>query len=892
MKRLLALAMAASLSIGTATTSFAASVFVDIDTVPWAGAADIMDQAYEYGLLNGFLVDGKRYAKPNANLSYSEALQLAYSVMKVYTKTDVSEAVQTKWTQIMDAYDVPSWAYPAVAYCLENEFIPTTDLSKLKNGTEATTYKITREEVGVLFGKVLASIYGASTATSLTNTDADQISAASIPYLALLSEKGVMVGDANGSFRPSDKLNRAEVSKITVTTYELLSDAPPQEETSGTIYATVQDVETLSNGDVFMSLITENRVDKNLLVSKSASTVMHNGETVSLANIGVGDAVTVTYAGNDAKSVVITYSKNGINIKNTYALSSITTSKITVLQGTTSIAYTLADDVEVYLSGSSSSVSTLSTASASTDYTVTLTFNSDGEVTKVEAIKSSNNPLLGDLTYLSDSEIAITIGTKEYEYDITSGNLTVKKDDSSYSFSTLKSNYKKINYMVELELDDDGEVVSIEITFMEDETNGVLTYMTSSRLELTANGEVYNYTMDTSECEVTINGVSSSISELSGVYDETQYLTTLVLDRDDYVIEIHSVEKNMGYTGGELKSLSASIITIYDDGKTLTYDLSSPTVIIDGQTISLTDFRSYYSDYSYEVELDFDSDGKVVAITGTNLDATKGTLKNVEPSKDQIQITIGGINYTYDVKSSATIKIDGSSSDLDDLDEAYEDAAWSGKTISVTVAVNSSGEVTSITAVTSSTTSSVEEVIIGEYVSSTSTSVTIATAGANQTYSISYSDIADSIYIEGKSKESYLLLNHFEDYEDGRFSDQILMIELEMDKYGDVLSIDAILEDEKDTQGTLITVSGRYDKIEIKGTNSTNSVWTVADDMEYTVNWEDFSTSVYNPSHYAEDLYGLEDLLEDVTEDRNSITVKLSVDRYNEVYEIDVTILD
>ncbi|MFI3175018.1 MAG: S-layer homology domain-containing protein [Bacillota bacterium] len=892
MKQSLALGMATALSVGTATTSFATSVFVDIDTVPWAGAADIVNQAYEYGLLNGSLYEGERYARPRADLSYCEAVQLAYSVMKVYTRADVSDAIVTKWTQIMSAYELPTWAYPAVAYCLENEFLPATELTKLKDGTEATTYKITREEVGVLFGKLLTSIYGNSSMTSLPYSDASGISSASVPYLALLNEKQIMVGDANGSFRPDAKLNRAEVSVITVFTYELLSEAPPQEETSGTLYATVQSVEALSNGDVFISLITENRVDKNLLVSKSTSTVTYNGEAVSLSSIGVGDSVIVGYSGNDAKSVVITNSKVGIDIQSTYVLSSITSSTITVLEGTTSSSYTLADGATIYISGSASTTSALSTAANSSEYSVTLTFDSNGKVTKVEAVKSANNPLAGDLTYLSDSEIAITIGMKEYEYPVTSGDLAVTKDGASYSFSTLKSDYKNVNYMVDLELNDDGEVEAIKITFMEDETNGILSFMTSTRLELTANDETYKYTMDTSECEVTINGKSSSIADLLAVYDEKQFLTSLTLDRDDYVIAIDSVEKNMGYAGGELKSITSSTVTIYDDGKTLSYDLNSPTITIDGQTISSTDFRSYYSEYSYEVELEFDSSGKVIAITGTNLEATKGTLKNVEPTKDEIQITIAGINYTYDVSSSATIKIDGTTSDLDDLDEAYEDASWSGKTIAVTVALNSSGEVTSITAVTSASTTSVEETINGEYVSSTANTVTITSAGEDQTYTISYSEISDSIYIEGKSSQSYLLFNHFEDYENDLFDGEILVIELEIDKYGDVISIDAILEVEKNTQGTLIAVSGRYDKIEIKGTNSTNSIWTVADDMEYTVNWEDFSTSQYNESHYSEDSYGLEDLLEDVTEDRNTITVKLTANNNGEIDQIDVTIVD
>ena len=92
-------------------------------------AAQYIDEAYNLGLMAGYVENGQRYCKPNNNVTYCEAVQLMYAIMSSYTGTSVSSSVVTKWTSTMVSANIPSWAYNAVAYALENSILSTKDIS-------------------------------------------------------------------------------------------------------------------------------------------------------------------------------------------------------------------------------------------------------------------------------------------------------------------------------------------------------------------------------------------------------------------------------------------------------------------------------------------------------------------------------------------------------------------------------------------------------------------------------------------------------------------------------------------------------------------------------------------------------------------------------------------
>ena len=196
-KQILTLATTASLLMGSISVpAYAATTFVDINTVTWSGFKPFLNQAAELGLMSGYEENGKRYCKPRNNVTYCEAVQLMYSIMKAYTKQDVNDATVTKWKPVISAYNIPTWAYKATAYGLENSILTTAELNKLQGGTKAAN----REDVGVIFGKAMDTVkgYDVKSGATLGYADKDAISAvaALCEAAAYYKMKGMTLWDA------------------------------------------------------------------------------------------------------------------------------------------------------------------------------------------------------------------------------------------------------------------------------------------------------------------------------------------------------------------------------------------------------------------------------------------------------------------------------------------------------------------------------------------------------------------------------------------------------------------------------------------------------------------------------------------------------------------------
>ncbi|MBM6830231.1 S-layer homology domain-containing protein [Anaerotignum lactatifermentans] len=701
MKKIITFATTAALLLGSTGVTAFGSTFADIDTVPWPGAATFLDQAASLGLMSGYTEDGKKYCKPRNPVTYCEATQLMYSIMKTYTKQDVTSTTITKWTPIMQAYKIPTWAYNAVAYALENGILITNDLSEFMSGT--TQKNAPREKVGVIFGKALGKIYTVDTSAKLTYKDAASITASAAPYLDLLYDKNIMVGDDMGNFNPKVNINRAEMAVLSVKTYNTLTSSgsqtqQPETPSSGTVSCTVVSASLLSSGELFLSLKTSSGSGLNLFAASSIKPT-YNGETVSLSDIGKDDTLSVTYSGDQIKSLTITKSAGGIGSSQSYdEIKKISSTKIYVLNGSKEYNFYLDDDVKVTIDGSSSTLKKL-TDGLDDDkvYSVKLRLDKDEYVIQIDATENNNNPRTGTLTYLDSDELTIKAGSKEYDYDLADDDITVS-GGSSMTFSKLKRDYEDYNYNVTLTLNSSNKVTKITINSAEDEENGILTYINSNRLTIKAGSKEYDYRID-EDVKVTIDGKSGSLSTLKDNYKSVSYRVSLTLDRDDYVTKIEATKDEESVSEGTLTYMSSSYIKIEDkDEKEYKYDVLDDTddidVTIDGKSFSYDQLRDRYKDSTYEVELTFKS-GEVSKIKATNKDATKGELRDIDLDDETIIIRVDSRNKTYDLASDVTVTIDGSSSSLSKLDREFNDYGYN---FTVELTLDSKDRVTKIKA--------------------------------------------------------------------------------------------------------------------------------------------------------------------------------------------------
>lgn len=696
-KQILTLATTASLLMGSISVpAYAATTFVDINTVTWSGFKPFLNQAAELGLMSGYEENGKRYCKPRNNVTYCEAVQLMYSIMKAYTKQDVNDATVTKWKPVISAYNIPTWAYKATAYGLENSILTTAELNKLQGGTKAAN----REDVGVIFGKAMDTVkgYDVKSGATLGYADKDAISATAVPYLELLYRVNLMVGDSDNKFNPKKNITRAEMAVLSVKSYNKLVENKGTETNRKTATGTVTDCKTMQNGDIFLTM-TASGSSLSLFGVKGKVTAKYNGQTIALSDIKTGDTVKVTYEGQYMSSITVTYSKNGIKqtTEKKYELKDITDSKITVKDGSTEKKFYLDDDVEIRLDGKKSTVSKLSRALEDTSYDVTLTLDKDEYVLKVVAVVNANNPTDGTVTDVEDDEITIKSGKKEYTYTLAS-DVEVTYNGGTMKFSKFQRNYDDSNFVVSLKLDKNNRVSEIKITSMEDDYNGTLTFLNSKRIEFTAGSKTYQYNLS-DDVTVRIDGKKSSVSALRESYrDGKAYTVSVDTNRDDEVTELLAVSKFSSNNKGKLSKINKRELTIVAKEKDYTYGLADDVdVTINGKNRDVSDLIDSYKDYSFNVTLGFDKNGDVCEITAEMADAKEGYLRDLVEDKRTITVTAAGLNIKMDLASSVTVRLGGESISLTKLNSEL-DYAYGDSQIYVELGYNGSGEVKTITA--------------------------------------------------------------------------------------------------------------------------------------------------------------------------------------------------
>lgn len=893
-KRLLALAMSIALISQPLARVEASSVFADIATVPWAGAAAIMEQAYSYGLLNGYVVDGVRYARPNATLAYSEAVQLAYSIMKVYTGEEVSSVVTSKWSQIMTAYSIPAWLHPAASYCLEEGFLDPIKLGNLKDDSN----KITREEVGVLFGKALASVYGLGTSVALPYNDANLIQSSSYPYLALLYEKAVMTGDASGTFRPQDQINRAEIAVVTVAAFESIYlaklSASGSYNTVGTFSGTISNLETLANGSLFLSVADSTGQSKNFTLSGTTASVTYNGQPTNSSQLSIFDEVTVSYNNtSNVASIDITKSYYGISHTAIYTLKYVYDTRITVADNNDDrYSFTLDPEVLVYINGNKSTLSELSKSLEEEDYLVTLSIQGNSLVTKIEAVQSSNFVLSGPLYYLSNTKAIIQSGSKKYEYTLGSDVEVVYKN-KDYEFATFRSEYTLANANVTLFLDSKGYVYKMNINYMDDATNGTLEYINARSVKISSREAEYSYIID-ANAKASINTTVCEIEDIVKTYKTTPYTVELTLDSDNDIVIIAATTKYGTNSAGTITDLTSSNIEILNDGHTYTYDLTDTqdiNVDIDGKDVAFSVLKEQFTDYEIDVQLAFNNFGEVISISGENKNPYAGELVDVVGKTSKITIKALGVSYTYIVENDAVIELnDVIYDDIFDLESKFDADSWASKDIAVELSMSGDKYVTGIFVQVNGGSyydieDEIDEIVIGEYSNHSSTDLIIKKGTKTYSYDWKLSDLDGNLEINGKIAE----IEDFEDLLDDYsvYDNAYLELEVFLDKYGNVLRVEASNATLKIKEGLLVSLNDKYKQLVIEGEGDINSTWEFEESFYV---YYDLNDRYYDEDDYSKDFDGIFDLYEDALYRDDDIDVYVRIGGNGTIIVINITV--
>ena len=725
-KSILAVAAAAAMAISSVGTvpAYAASVFADINNLPWAGAATYIEEAYNQGLMAGYVENGKRYCKAKNNVTYNEAVQLMYSIMSKYKGTTVSSSVVSKWTNTMAANNIPSWAYNAVAYALENSILSTNDL-RIFMANASTQNNARREDVAVIFGKALATVYSLSSNPTISYGDSSSVSTTSVPYLELLNRLNIMVGDSNNKFNPKAAINRAEMAVLVSKTYNTLkgngsSTTNPGQtgqvvQYSGTIKSKTS---TAGGYSISVSGKTNGVSITYTFTTNSATTVISGSSTTTVDKLKTGDSIVAVCNGSVASTILLMASGSSTTAAETKSgtISGMTSSTISIKSGSSSKTYDVEDtsSTKVTIDGSNSTYASLKNKfNGGNDYTVKLSLNSNGEVIQIvaESGKSSGN----EVKSITSRKLTLTNG-KSYGYvdddelvvKLVSGTSTKPLDDIDdliEKFDDMKSS-EKMTVALTLDKHDDIEKIVATISSKSSSSSGkTISSVDRDKAYIKIGSDKYYFPDDDDDVKTmrfdgdTYERIDKFLKALENALDDDETLKADITmdDDDEYIYKITvTIGSSSSDASGTLKSIDTDERTIKIGSKTYDYTKSTDFSITDGED-EIDDDDDLYDaikkdDKTIEIEL---------TIKNKEVTKVEGYVKSVEadiyefkPNKTASKCYLI-LDNSSDAKYYFTskTKFSGDCDDTKDIDEAFND---DNETVTATLTLDKDGKITNI----------------------------------------------------------------------------------------------------------------------------------------------------------------------------------------------------
>ncbi len=573
MKRKAAILLAVCmLSANFSVSSYGAN-FSDINNVPWSGAVTYINMVSDLGLMVGDIdaKTGKSMFRAKDHVTYCETTQLAYALLKKSGKLKQTNSdMVSRWTQVMQGYNIPAWAYESVAYALENNIISLTDTSRFvtkKNGVVTNNYA-SRESVAVIFGKFLSHLYDVDVNAVLSFHDKNSIAVTSVPYVDLLSRLNIMVGDTNYNFTPKAAINRAETAVLVSKTYDVLKNNTTTTPSSGNVISgTVISIE--QNGNNKLLAITTDKGDKQGFIVDS-STNIYEGDTTKIINISIieiGDGVSIEYSGAKANIVRLV---NDVVPSVTEAkgrIEDITPSRITLIDNDKNTKdYYFANEFDIQLDKKTISQKDLIDEFDEYILDATLTLDGSENIVSAAITRGKETGNTGILVSISEDELSVKADknskTQDFEW-VSNPDIYLEGKESTVSKVRRKAD--DTTFYVKYYLDSKDRVKKAMVSedeFGENDTKSTITGTIyaidedSVRIRKKSDGkrETYDFA---SKVKYYLDGDSCSFRDIEKAFNK-EYLKD---DPDDFHIKVYLDDD------GDVKELYASLSSKNLEGK-------------------------------------------------------------------------------------------------------------------------------------------------------------------------------------------------------------------------------------------------------------------------------------------------------------------------------------
>jgi len=628
--------------------AMAAISFSDINNVPWEGAKAYIQEVADANIMVGENdAQGNRVFRPKDNLSYVEGVQLAYSLLKNNNALESNERFSNKWKAVMDSYSIPEWAYESVSYCLEQDIVKMSDLSKFYTNGKANPAP--REDVCLFFGRALGTIMDVPSTATFTFKDALNISSSAGKYVQLLVDKGIIVGDDQNNFNPKNNMNRAELAVVVSKTNKVLSDGGKNETPvtpvvpvqTNVITGMVTNIATFGP-DYIISVLSGNEA-KGFMISSSAPITNADGTPITAASIKEGDEVQITYNENTATKVVKTANSSVLM----GYISHITIDQVTVQdENGNESTYGIAANAQVLINDLKSTVEKLTQIYEDEYLNARLRFDEEGRVNLFD-IDSKNSTSYGQIKELSKTDIVIRriSGTR------SDGEFA---NNIKYYFGGADCDYDTIERLFK-----DEKEVYARIFF---------------------NTDLKIYRLDVGLTEETKDTVSGTVITAYDTNSDTKKENTVTIQKKDGTRETYTVTTR---TSGDYK-----LVCELDD-KAITLDDLGEEARIANVTayITLNDNGRAYKIIART--LDTAHDVTLREIDGSDL-IFKSTVKLNEKKLQKDQKNV----YVYDIDKDCKYTFNGSSSSKKEIQSEVESAG--SDYLKGTIVINKDDKIVSI----------------------------------------------------------------------------------------------------------------------------------------------------------------------------------------------------
>ena len=601
-KHTVALALAAMLACQP--LSVYAATFADMNQAPWAGAEASINKAASLGLVVGETRNGKNHFRPRDSVSLSESCQLAYKLLIQTGKAKADDSVTQKWTPIMNAYGIQSWAYPAVSYCLENGILATSNLSGfMKNGSNLPA---TREQAATILGRALTKGVSSYTANETTTTflDNSSISTEAKPYVALLKRVGVVNGDDSNKFNPKKTLNRTETAVLVTNLYGVLEKATtpttPTTPTNPTISTQKGTVATMTN---FYVNLKDSAA--YYMLASGGTTITLNGSSATMSDVvklyKAGTSIDVTLTLDSSLHITKLEATYKETKKTKGSLTKVRYNKtdkegsITIDKDST-YSFTDKDDVDIRIDKKSYSLKELYDLFTKAEddkatIEVEVTLDNKGNLTKITGTtkdSDSSDSLKGkisDMSYNKSKEtgyIKLKGKTTKYEIDDTE-DVTVKIDNKTKTYKDLYKLYDDgdSTITVTLTLNKKDYVTKITATTSDsdskDDADGNVANVTYKENKDTGTVKIGSKTYDiddVDDVDISITDGSDKIKTWEDFYNAYKDKKTMNVSATVKNDEVTKITGKVTQAKGELSKLGKNYIKI--EGKysnnTFSYD--------------------------------------------------------------------------------------------------------------------------------------------------------------------------------------------------------------------------------------------------------------------------------------------------------------------------------